>query len=139
MAASSPAPAATPAFANRPAASNGANTKKTFPVYSKNGFSIVFTPQRDSANPNVVNIMATFQNDASVSGGAISGIQFHAAVTKVPFFVLKAKKSSPSFCVGLPTNFGFVFDMLDSTTADAASLGERDFRWSQRYSIAQDC
>ncbi|KAF9328088.1 clathrin associated protein complex large subunit [Podila minutissima] len=80
--ATSPAPAATSAFTNRPAPSNGANTKKTFPVYSKNGFSIVFTPQRDSANPNVVNIMATFQNDASVSGGAISGIQFHAAVTK---------------------------------------------------------
>lgn len=141
MAASSPAPAATPTFANRPTPSNGANTKKTFPVYSKNGFSIVFTPQRDSANPNVVNIMATFQNDPSVSGGAISGIQFHAAVTKVPFFFLKAKKKkfASLFMRRRPTNFLFAFDMLDSTTADAASLGERDCRRSQRYSIAQDC
>ncbi|KAF9025605.1 clathrin associated protein complex large subunit [Haplosporangium bisporale] len=94
MGASSPAPAATPAFANKPAASNGANTKKTFPVYSKNGFSIVFTPQRDSANPNVVNIMATFQNDASVSGGAISGIQFHAAVTKTQQLQMRPASAS---------------------------------------------
>ncbi|KAF9099117.1 clathrin associated protein complex large subunit [Mortierella sp. GBA35] len=84
--ATSPTPA--PAFARAASAnSNGSagsqNTgHRTYPVYKKNGFSIVFTPQRDSGNPNVVNILATFHNDQNVSGGVVSGIQFHAAVTK---------------------------------------------------------
>jgi AP-1 complex subunit gamma-1 len=68
---------------------------KTYPVYNKNGFSIVFTPQRDSGNPNVVNILATFQNNQSVSGGVISGIQFHAAVTKV--CIIFMRDYEPSF------------------------------------------
>ncbi|KAF9925392.1 clathrin associated protein complex large subunit [Linnemannia zychae] len=84
--ATSPTPS--PAFARTTSAnSNGStgsqnSTQRTYPVYNKNGFSIVFTPQRDSGNPNVVNILATFHNDQNVSGGTINGIQFHAAVTK---------------------------------------------------------
>ncbi|KAF9136713.1 clathrin associated protein complex large subunit [Mortierella sp. GBA39] len=79
-----PAPAAVrTASANSNGSASSQNSgHKTYPVYSKNGFSIVFTPQRDSGNPNVVNILATFHNNQNVSGGVISGIQFHAAVTK---------------------------------------------------------
>ncbi|GJJ78854.1 AP-1 complex subunit gamma-1 [Entomortierella parvispora] len=97
-AAQTPTPA--PAFARTTSnASNGSassqgSSQKTFPVYSKNGFSIVFTPQRDSSNPNVVNILATFQNDQNVSGGAISGVQFHAAVTKTQQLQMRAASSS---------------------------------------------
>ncbi|CAO3568354.1 unnamed protein product [Mortierella alpina] len=92
---SSPAPA--PAFARTASASsNGSQSpsQKTYPVYSKNGFSIVFTPQRDSANPNVVNILSTFHNDPSVSGGTVSGIQFHAAVTKTQQLQMRPATSS---------------------------------------------
>ncbi|KAG0339561.1 clathrin associated protein complex large subunit [Podila humilis] len=98
MTVSSPTPAAAvPAYASKPTNTNGANSassRKTFPVYSKNGFSIVFTPQRDSANPNVVNIMATFSNDANVSGGNVSGIQFHAAVTKTQQLQMRPASAS---------------------------------------------
>ncbi|KAG0289676.1 clathrin associated protein complex large subunit, partial [Dissophora globulifera] len=95
--ATSPTPAAVARTAS--AASNGssssqASAQKTFPVYSKNGFSVVFTPQRDSANPNVVNILATFHNDSGVSGGAISGVQFHAAVTKTQQLQMRAASSN---------------------------------------------
>ncbi|KAF8945747.1 clathrin associated protein complex large subunit [Haplosporangium gracile] len=88
MAATAASPTPVPAAVSTASAnSNGSAGSqnaghKTYPVYSKNGFSIVFTPQRDSGNPNVVNILATFHNNQNVSGGVISGIQFHAAVTK---------------------------------------------------------
>ncbi|KAG0054148.1 clathrin associated protein complex large subunit [Gryganskiella cystojenkinii] len=96
MAAQAPSPTPSPVFARTASnTSNGsASSQKTYPVYSKNGFSIIFTPQRDSANPNVVNIMATFHNDSSVSGGNISGVQFHAAVTKTQQLQMRAASSS---------------------------------------------
>ncbi|KAG0252272.1 clathrin associated protein complex large subunit [Mortierella polycephala] len=100
MAATAASPTPAPAFARTASAnSNGsgsspASSHKTYPVYSKNGFSIIFTPQRDSSNPNVVNILATFHNDTSVSGGAISGIQFHAAVTKTQQLQMRPASSS---------------------------------------------
>ncbi|KAF9437921.1 clathrin associated protein complex large subunit [Entomortierella beljakovae] len=74
--------------------STQSSAQKTFPVYSKNGFTIVFTPQRDSANPNVVNILTTFTNDSGVSGGPISGVQFHAAVTKTQQLQIRPASSN---------------------------------------------
>ncbi|KAF9180490.1 clathrin associated protein complex large subunit [Haplosporangium sp. Z 767] len=100
MAATAASPSPAPAFARTASAnSNGSGSSpvpshKTYPVYSKNGFSIVFTPQRDSSNPNVVNILATFHNDTNVSGGTISGIQFHAAVTKTQQLQMRPASSS---------------------------------------------
>lgn len=89
-----PAPApsrAAPTNSNRPSQTPA---QKSYPVYSKNGFSITFTPQRDSANPNVVNILTTFQNDGSTSGGTISNIEFHAAVTKTQELRMRPASSS---------------------------------------------
>ncbi|KAI8599905.1 putative gamma-adaptin [Dissophora ornata] len=100
MTATTASPTSAPAFARAASAnSNGSassqsSTHKTFPVYSKNGFSIVFTPQRDTANPNVVNILATFHNDGAVSGGPISGVQFHAAVTKTQQLQMRPASSN---------------------------------------------
>ncbi|KAF9129646.1 clathrin associated protein complex large subunit [Mortierella sp. 14UC] len=100
MAAAAASPTPTPAFVRTPSANSSASAgsqnsgQKTYPVYNKNGFSVVFTPQRDSGNPNVVNILATYHNDQNVSGGTISGIQFQAAVTKTQQLQLRPASSS---------------------------------------------
>ncbi|KAK3847831.1 MAG: putative gamma-adaptin [Linnemannia gamsii] len=100
MAATAASPTPTPAFARTASAnSNGSagsqsSGPKTYPVYNKNGFTVVFTPQRDSGNPNVVNILATYHNDQNVSGGTISGIQFQAAVTKTQQLQLRPATSN---------------------------------------------
>ncbi|KAF9580384.1 clathrin associated protein complex large subunit [Lunasporangiospora selenospora] len=73
---------ARPASANSNASSQNSSSQKFYPVYSKQGLAIAFTPQRDSTNPNVVNILTTFRNEESTSGGTIKDVQFHAAVTK---------------------------------------------------------
>ncbi|KAF9963882.1 clathrin associated protein complex large subunit [Modicella reniformis] len=95
MTATSPTPAPAPSRP-APASSNGSSTgqQKSYSVYSKNGFSVTFTPQRDSGNPNVVNILTTFRNDAGESGGAIDGVEFHAAVTKTQQMQMRPASSS---------------------------------------------
>ncbi|KAF9904997.1 clathrin associated protein complex large subunit [Lobosporangium transversale] len=101
MAAPSASPTSTPANArNASSNSNGSTSnqstpsQKTHPVYSKNGLNIVFNPQRDSTNPNVVNIQATFTNDSNLSGGTISGLQFHAAVPKTQQLQMRPASSN---------------------------------------------
>ncbi|KAG0227188.1 clathrin associated protein complex large subunit [Actinomortierella wolfii] len=94
----SPTPASVTSAPARPASgtSNGAaaGNKKSFPVYSKNGLSISFTPARDNANAAVVNIMTMFQNDESISGGPIQNLQFHAAVTKTQQLQIRPASSN---------------------------------------------
>ncbi|GAA5866099.1 hypothetical protein JCM8547_000597 [Rhodosporidiobolus lusitaniae] len=48
-------------------------------AYNRNGLRITLTPIRDQNNRNVVNILAKF---TSVSGGAVDGVNFQAAVPK---------------------------------------------------------
>ncbi|KAG0262171.1 clathrin associated protein complex large subunit [Actinomortierella ambigua] len=91
----SPVPAAaTPARPTSTTSNGAAGNRKSFPVYSKNGLTITFTPVRDGANAAVVNIMTAFQNDEGMSGGPIQNLQFHAAVTKTQQLQIRPASST---------------------------------------------